>query len=621
MDGVSKSSSLPILGPSILLLNGADLVSPYLSQKLLPTSAIDAVPYRETLLIDIWRLILNFLQPSNSDKRELSLLCRLFRDSVENLTSMWKNMALHPIHPPSDMVNFARIRKESNKERWTRAVARSFGPALKAAKHCSLLQSCFVEAVHPRWKRLRCARIVLTQEDISMALPVGDDLRSVDPKMLTPSQAAPIYEKISESIRGVGGEESKRGEEGGGGGGEEGGEGEHDKHTRHLDLQFYDGEFHAQVDIKDMTQVPFSSVALLEAANGSNYLRLLQLMRGAAKLLSPDSLRIGCSLIISQTVGNTEAREKLCAIGCASVIVTTMHNQRYWSNGNLMESLARVCMNLACSDLGINDFVKNDGIQLFLNLIKQVACLRNHSGYVYAALKTLHNVAILHDHHRRTMIRCGVMDIITNAESNHSDVSNLVVWCRRAREAIRRFDGPTMSYASVLAEMSVVVADDLMAAEMSVVVEEEGEEDEGGDGSSHAGFAINHSEMAEQMEEWMQMQMQMQTGEEEAEAKAEVDAEWMQFNSNVAWGDGGGEEVDYFNSLDEDYTLPPLVYAPSAEDGYSSGDSTDDFPEEDWMPPEINAVMSPGGSILVYEDNVDENSGEDNEIDHLNLME
>ena len=100
-----------------------------------------------------------------------------------------------------------------------------------------------------------------------------------------------------------------------------------------------------------------------------------------------------------------------------------------------------------------------------------------------------------------------------------------------------------------------------------------------------------------------------------------MDAEWMQFNSNVAWGDGGGEEVDYFNSLDEDYTLPPLVYAPSAEDGYSSGDSTDDFPEEDWMPPEINAVMSPGGSILVYEDNVDENSGEDNEIDHLNLME
>ena len=57
-------------------------------------------------------------------------------------------------------------------------------------------------------------------------------------------------------------------------------------------------------------------------------------------------------------------REKLCDIGCASVVVDAMQNVKHIGNGDLMESLSRVCMNLACSDQGITDFAAKGGIEL-----------------------------------------------------------------------------------------------------------------------------------------------------------------------------------------------------------------------------------------------------------------
>ena len=94
-----------------------------------------------------------------------------------------------------------------------------------------------------------------------------------------------------------------------------------------LILLFYDQEHHANVPSTNMRSISFSAIALLDAAQKTNYLRLLQLMRSSANLNTTKALRIGCSLIISMTVGNTAAREELCSIGCAQIMLENMKKE------------------------------------------------------------------------------------------------------------------------------------------------------------------------------------------------------------------------------------------------------------------------------------------------------
>ena len=136
-------------------------------------------------------------------------------------------------------------------------------------------------------------------------------------------------------------------------------------------------------------------------------------MRSSANLNTTKALRIGCSLIISMTVGNTAAREELCSIGCAQIMLENMKKelqknqqgsalmtmshvaQAMDQTADMMEQLTRVCMNLVCSDTGIDDFARHGGISLLLKAILEThPALRLHDGFVYATIKTLHNVAI-----------------------------------------------------------------------------------------------------------------------------------------------------------------------------------------------------------------------------------
>ena len=492
-----------------------------------------------SVLVGVWQHVFEFLEYSPKDRRLLSLQCRLFRDACETLTRMWKNLALHPIKPPDEILRFAKALKTADKTRWTRSVARAFGPALKASKRCNLLYHCYVEALHPRWSRWRCAKVVLTTENVIHCLGISHELAGIDPNTLKPSQSAQIFKRLAEeSFIKQGNNTSTEATDA------------NDTHSCpiKLDLLFYDGELHKKVDAADMRSVNFASIPLLEASDTFNHLRLLQLIRNSTTLRSSETLRLGCSLVISQTVGNTNSREALCCIGCARVIVDAMHDRRHALDGDLMESLSRVCMNLVCSDHGIDDFVDAGGITQLLRLMKEELHLRRHSGFIYSSLKTLHNIAIEHDQHRRTMLLHGVMDIIKLAKTDHPDVKNLQSWSVRATRAICSFDGPNLTYASVMAELAVINGDNDGSGS-------------GGSGNSNGNGGSNGGS-----------------------------------NHVTAWGEHKNEE-DAQLMLEEWITAGNLEMPPPSEE---MSDPSEDG-AEDFLPEEIEAVMSPGGSIMIAE--------------------
>jgi hypothetical protein len=383
-----------------------EIISPLLANRLVPNSK-QYTPH-SGLLVDVWRLIFNYTSHTAESKRSLATQCKLFRDSLSTLSPMFRKMALHPVYHAPEVLRFAQAR--SKESRWTRSVARAFGAALKASKHCDLLQPIFVEAIHPKWKRWRCAKIILSSEDIvTCPHPATLNIENNDPANLTVDQSASIIKQLTEqaTFHGTPGTDTAAAQNALAQLVCSNGDGGLTTTTYtitpngpiatmltnastlttppnapttitpittttnpiQLDLLFYDGEHHARVSTTDMRPIPFSSVPLLDASDHSNYLRLLELIRGSVLFNSSETLRIGCSLIISQTVGDTDAREKLCEIGCASVVVAAMQNVKHIGNGDLMESLSRVCMNLACSDQGITDFAAKGGIELSLKLM------------------------------------------------------------------------------------------------------------------------------------------------------------------------------------------------------------------------------------------------------------
>ena len=78
-----------------------------------------------------------------------------------SLTDMFKRLAVHPVETPRDLLARGRRTREMVPDAWTREVARSFGQALKSAKHNEAMAPAYVEALHPRWNRWRCAKILL----------------------------------------------------------------------------------------------------------------------------------------------------------------------------------------------------------------------------------------------------------------------------------------------------------------------------------------------------------------------------------------------------------------------------------------------------------------------------
>ena len=93
--------------------------------------------------------------------------------TADQLVTRFKQLAVHPVHRPKDLLVKARQRRSSpsistdpGESVWTKPVAKAFGSALKAAKHLASVQPRFVEALHPRWNRWRCACILVEKNDM-----------------------------------------------------------------------------------------------------------------------------------------------------------------------------------------------------------------------------------------------------------------------------------------------------------------------------------------------------------------------------------------------------------------------------------------------------------------------
>jgi hypothetical protein len=316
-------------------------------------------------------------------------------------------------------------------------VAKAFGSALKAAKHLCGVEARFVEALHPRWNRWRCA-CVLVDDDGSL----GSVLRGVrssdgssggsggggrstitewpwssctDDTNLRPATAARAQELLQHN-----------------------GVDDNDSEPKTVDLLFYDGEVHQGVLQTDCKRIHFSAVALLEATDQRNYLRLVQLMR--AGVLLPEVLRLGCSLVISQTVGDTHVRDDLCSIGLVQVITRALKTDAHMADGGgLMEQLARVLMNLACSDAGVELMGQTGALERIIECVK-IPVLELHAGFMYASIKLIHNMCIGHDAHRIKFLHAGMMRVIRSALQRFPENAPLQEWGVRAMRAMQAFD-------------------------------------------------------------------------------------------------------------------------------------------------------------------------------------
>ena len=324
-------------------------------------------------------------------------------------------------------MSMAREKRASDKAIWSKNVARSFGSALKASKHMGQIEHCFVEALHPRWNRWRCACVLVRDQNTgAFDEGVSVDASSTGKANTLIADGEWLWRSFTEgtglipatplSAKIIRGNES----------------------LESLDLLFYDGEVHRNVPKEDCKPMKFETVSLMEAANNSNYLRLVQLIR--AGVLIPEVLRIGCSLVISVTVGNSYISETLCSFGLVEVITRALQVDDHISDGGfLMEQLARVLMNLACCDAGVVLMGQVETIERIIECVK-MPILEQHCGFMYSCVKVMHNLCIGQDMNRLRFLQADMLTVIDLTKQRFPGNEALETWCERAKAAMLDFD-------------------------------------------------------------------------------------------------------------------------------------------------------------------------------------
>ena len=426
----------------------------------------------------------------------------------DELVTIFKQLAVHPIHRPAHLLAMARERRTKpcaaaslpsarasstttghasstdsaarGGSCWTKDVAKSFGSALKAAKHLAGVEACFVEALHPRWNRWRCARVLAGDNDFrclnsagcNSNAPTGSRSASIDMAAtqtfsewpwsqyttgtgLRPATAARAKELLQYNCACD----------------EEGGNNGVGPESNTIDLLFYDGEIHRDVSQTDCKRIDFSAVALLEATDQCNYLRLVQLMR--AGVLLSEVLRLGCSLIISQTVGDTHVRDDLCSIGLVQVITRALKTDAHMADGGgLMEQLARVLMNLACSDAGVVLMGQVGAMERIVECVK-MPMLELHAGFMYASIKLIHNMCIGHDAHRIFFLHAGMLRVINGARARFPENAPLQSWSGRTISAMQAFDQEEVGLM-VLGALATIEQDEELSVLESMTLDFDG---------------------------------------------------------------------------------------------------------------------------------------------------
>jgi hypothetical protein len=199
--------------------------------------------------------------------------------------------------------------------------------------------------------------------------------------------------------------------------------------------QFFDTEKTYVIKAEKLKKLPFMSIPMLQAAESCNIPRLVSLLQTDRK--SVHIIRTGCSLLISLTVGRHERSVELNQTDCVALFCSLIEERKHNSDdGDTMESLLRVLLNLACTEENIPRIDEHSGIDLIVSAMR---LFPSHSGVQYAGAKTLHNIALENRAISSRINSLGAIEIITTAMERFSRYDNLQEWAEKSISVIREF--------------------------------------------------------------------------------------------------------------------------------------------------------------------------------------
>ena len=199
-----------------------------------------------------------------------------------------------------------------------------------------------------------------------------------------------------------------------------------------IEVQFFDDEKKFQVVSEKTKLLPFISIPMLRAAEERNIPRLVALLKTDRR--SVHIIRTGCSLLISLTVGSTHRTQELYGTDCVEVCCSMLEERlENLEDGDTVESLLRVLLNLACDEEIIPRIDSSDGIE------KIILCLDRfpqHGGVQYAGAKTLHNIALDNPALAKKAKDLRAIELISLAQSTFPNYAALLDWGEKSKEVI-----------------------------------------------------------------------------------------------------------------------------------------------------------------------------------------
>ena len=404
-------------------------------------------------------------------------------NTAEELIEVFKNSAAHPQLTKSKLLHAAKEKKSKvTSEIWTKGVAKLFGSALKAAKISESLTDRFVEVFHPEWLRWRCAKVLSRinsirkvennkkTDDNSMEIDTDDDNNNNNNDSINnnnnnnnnndviTNNANPInglVESLSSmtttttSSDGASGQQQadQMGNDNVEKGEDQTNSVKQETTTKQelvesLEVQFFDGDTIYKVYANDTKELPYNSLPMLLAASEGNIARLVALIENNSTNVI--LIRTGCSLLISLTVGkggsinsDVDRNQMLSETNCIEVACSLLaQRKQFVDDGDTVESVLRVLLNLACNEYNIPRMCEANGVEL---IIQSMEIFPQHSGVQYAASKTIHNMAIDNVEIANKSRTLGIEALINQAIKRFKDYTALKDWGESSINVIKRF--------------------------------------------------------------------------------------------------------------------------------------------------------------------------------------
>eukprot|EP00943_MAST-04B_sp_MAST-4B-sp1_P003433 g3433.t1 len=370
-------------------------------------------------------------------------------NTAEELINAFKNSAAHPQLTKSKLLQAAKDKKSKvSCEIWTKDVAKIFGSALKSAKISESLTDRFVEVFHPQWKRWRCAKVLSRIKSIRKVetSTQNGDAGNNDKKLKLKNEK--VEQNVDTSVSKTDTCKKNNDDKGDLKSAIKSKKSTHGEQARaaevveSLEVQFFDGDSIYKVYANDTKELPYNSLPMLLAASEGNIIRLVALINNNSDNVI--LIRTGCSLLISLTVGNNSSIDRnvdrnqlLHETNCIEVACSLLADRKQFTeDGDTVESVLRVLLNLACSEYNIPRMCAANGIEM---IISSMEIFPSHSGVQYAASKTIHNMAIENAEIANKSRTLGVEKLIHTAMKRFSSYDALQSWGTNTLNVVKRY--------------------------------------------------------------------------------------------------------------------------------------------------------------------------------------